>query len=221
MKSKTKKRNFNIFLISIIIAILYCYIKAESGGTIFGLGTENMELVQQGISEKVVRFHVVANSDSQDDQDLKLKVKEAVVSYISPILAKSEDIHQSKKILSERHEQVLQIANDIIRLNGYNYVVTAGFEYTYFPTKSYGAFTFPPGNYEAFMIRIGESKGKNWWCVLYPPLCFVDISHGIVDQESGEMLEGILTTEEFDIVSGKNIGFKFKYFTFLNNIFGL
>lgn len=218
-----KKRKISIFLISMMVAALYCYIKAEPGTTIFGytIKGSDMEQIQQGISEKIMRFHVVANSNSDRDQELKLKVKEAVVSYISPILKESADINQSKEILAEKQDEILAIADKVIRDNGYDYPVTVGFEHTYFPTKSYGSYTFPPGEYEAFMIRIGKSEGKNWWCVLYPPLCFIDISHGVVDQECGGQLENILTTEEFSAVSGENIGFRFKYLTFLNEIFGL
>lgn len=215
MKSKTGRQKISVFLTSIVVAALYCYIKARSG---YG---SDMEQLQQGISEKIMRFHVVANSDSDEDQALKLKVKEAVVSYISPILKESADINESKEILAARQQEIIAIANEIIQANGYDYTVTAGFEYTYFPTKSYGSFTFPPGNYEAFMIRIGKSEGKNWWCVLYPPLCFIDVSHGVVNEECSGQLEGILTTEEFSAVSGEDIKFQFKYLTFLNDIFNL
>ena len=218
-----KKRKISIFLISVMIAALYCYIKAEPGTRVFGytIKSSDMEEIQQGISEKIMRFHVVANSDSDQDQELKLKVKEAVVSYISPELEESEDINRSKEILAGKQEEILAVAEQVIRDNGFDYTVTAGFERTYFPTKSYGSYTFPPGEYEAFMIRIGNSRGKNWWCVLYPPLCFIDISHGVVDRECGTRLEEILTTEEFSAVSGENIGFRFKYLTFLNDVFGL
>ncbi|MCI8669464.1 MAG: stage II sporulation protein R [Lachnospiraceae bacterium] len=223
MEVKMIKRKISIFLISMMIAALYCYIKAEPGTRLLGytIKSSSMEQIQQGISGKIMRFHVVANSDSAADQELKLKVKEAVVSYISPVLKESENINRSKEILAEKQEEILALAQQVIRDNGYDYPVTVGFEYTYFPTKSYGSYTFPPGEYEAFMIRIGKSQGKNWWCVLYPPLCFIDISHGVVDQECGGQLEEILTTEEFSAVSGEHIGFRFKYLTFLNDIFGL
>ena len=217
------KRKISIFLISVIVAAAYCYIKAEPGTELFGytIKSSDMEQIQQGLSEKIMRFHVVANSDSARDQELKLKVKEAVVSYISPVLKESEDINRSKEILAEKQEEILAVAQQVIRDNGFDYPVTVGFEHTYFPTKSYGSYTFPPGEYEALMIHIGKSQGKNWWCVLYPPLCFIDISHGVVDRECGTQLEEILTTEEFSAVSGENIGFRFKYLTFLNDIFGL
>lgn len=216
------KRKISFFLISLMVAALYCYIKAEPGTQLLGytIKSSSMEQIQQGISGKIMRFHVVANSDSDGDQELKLKVKEAVVSYISPVLKESEDVNRSREILAEQQEEILEIAKQVIRDNGYDYPVTAGFEYTYFPTKSYGSYTFPPGEYEAFMIRIGKSRGKNWWCVLYPPLCFIDISHGVVDRESGGQLEEILTAEEFSAVSGEHIGFRFKYLTFLNDVFG-
>lgn len=217
MNSRKKKKSgkfgtYLILIISVIIGVLYTVSDIR--------GEKNINELQKGIAEKIVRFHVIANSDSNEDQQLKLKVKEAVVEYIAPYLSESCSIDESKEILLNNQEKLISIAKDVIFENGYNYDVTAKLEKIYFPTKSYGNYTFPPGEYEAFNIRIGKSEGKNWWCVLYPPLCFIDISHGVVTEESDNMLENILTTDEYKAVSGEEkVQYRFKYLTFLNNIF--
>ena len=82
--------------------------------------------------------------------------------------------------------------------------------------KTYGDMTIPPGEYEAFRVDIGEAQGKNWWCVLYPPLCFVDAVYGEVPEESKEELKGVLTEEEYSMVSGENEKFRFKYLKIFN-----
>ena len=209
MKSRKRKYSLPIFIISIIIGLAYAYITSKPNNDI--------STIQQGISHKIIRFHVIANSDSNADQALKLKVKEAVVNYTSELLCNSKSINETEDLLSAHTTDIISIANSVITENGYDYPVTAEITDTYFPTKSYGSYTFPPGTYRAFQIKIGEAKGKNWWCVLYPPLCFIDISHGTVNTESEELLKETLTTDEFQAVSGEyTVKYRFKYLTFLN-----
>lgn len=219
MQKANKNKNYQknlptrfIFIIAIIIGLSYTYFTSKPN--------ENIEEIQNGISNKIIRFHVIANSDSSEDQELKLKVKEAVVNYTKNILADSKSIDESRIILKEETNNILALCNQIITENGYDYNVSAELSDTYFPTKTYGQYTFPPGNYEAYQIKIGTAKGQNWWCVLYPPLCFVDISHGFVEGESERQLEETLTTEEFNAISGDcNVKFRFKYLTFFNKLF--
>ena len=209
MKSRKRKYSLPIFIISIIIGLAYAYITSKPNNDI--------STIQQGISHKIIRFHVIANSDSDADQALKLKVKEAVVNYTSELLCNSKSINETEDLLSAHTTDIISIANSVITEKGYDYPVTAEITDTYFPTKSYGSYTFPPGTYRAFQIKIGEAKGKNWWCVLYPPLCFIDISHGTVNTESEELLKETLTTDEFQAVSGEyTVKYRFKYLTFLN-----
>lgn len=210
MKSKRKKYSFSIFIISIIIGLAYAYITSKPN-------TDIKEL-QQGISHKIIRFHIIANSDSDEDQALKLKVKEAVVNYTSELLSNSKSIEETENLLSTHTNDIITIANSVVKDNGYAYSITAGITNTYFPTKTYGNYTFPPGTYKAFQIKIGQAKGKNWWCVLYPPLCFIDISHGTVTTKSENLLKETLTTDEFQAVTGEyKVKYRFKYLTFLNN----
>lgn len=209
MKSRKRTYSLPIFIVSIIIGLAYAYITSKPNNDI--------STIQQGISHKIIRFHVIANSDSDADQALKLKVKEAVVNYTAELLCNSKSISETEDLLSSHTNDIISIANNVISENDYDYPVTAEITDTYFPTKSYGSYTFPPGTYRAFQIKIGEAKGKNWWCVLYPPLCFIDISHGTVNPESEELLKETLTTDEFQAVSDKyTVKYRFKYLTFLN-----
>lgn len=198
-----------LLVISIIIGLTYTSVTAKPN--------KDMQTIQSGISKKIIRFHVIANSDSSEDQSLKLKVKEAVVNYTETCLENSESLEQSEAILLSESENIAAIARNVIAENGYDYEISVELTDTYFPTKSYGNYTFPPGTYRAFQIKIGEAKGQNWWCVLYPPLCFIDISHGVVDEGAETKLKDTLTTEEFNAVSdGEDVIFRFKYLKFLN-----
>lgn len=209
MKPRKRTYSLPIFIVSIIIGLAYAYITSKPNNDI--------STIQQGISHKIIRFHVIANSDSDADQALKLKVKEAVVNYTAELLCNSKSISETEDLLSSHTSDIISIANNVISENDYDYPVTAEITDTYFPTKSYGSYTFPPGTYRAFQIKIGEAKGKNWWCVLYPPLCFIDISHGTVNPESEELLKETLTTDEFQAVSDEyTVKYRFKYMTFLN-----
>ena len=209
MKSRKRTYSLPIFIVSIIIGLAHAYITSKPNNDI--------STIQQGISHKIIRFHVIANSDSDADQALKLKVKEAVVNYTAELLCNSKSISETEDLLSSHTNDIISIANNVISENDYDYPVTAEITDTYFPTKSYGSYTFPPGTYRAFQIKIGEAKGKNWWCVLYPPLCFIDISHGTVNPESEELLKETLTTDEFQAVSDEyTVKYRFKYLTFLN-----
>ena len=209
MKSRKRTYSLPIFIVSIIIGLAYAYITSKPNNDI--------STIQQGISHKIIRFHVIAKSDSDADQALKLKVKEAVVNYTAELLCNSKSISETEDLLSSHTNDIISIANNVISENNYDYPVTAEITDTYFPTKSYGSYTFPPGTYRAFQIKIGEAKGKNWWCVLYPPLCFIDISHGTVNPESEELLKETLTTDEFQAVSDEyTVKYRFKYLTFLN-----
>ncbi len=171
---------------------------------------------QKDIAKNIIRFHVRANSDSEYDQQLKLKVKDAVVDFMQPLLANSSNIDESRQIIQENLDSIIEKAREALQQEGADNEVTAYFENSYFPMKSYGDITFPPGEYEAFRIDIGKGSGKNWWCVLYPPLCFVEATHGVLPEESKNTLKNVLTEEEYNMVSAKPVKFRFKYLTFLN-----
>lgn len=170
--------------------------------------------------ENLIRFHVLANSDSEEDQALKLKVRDKVISYLKPKLEDSESISQSEKIILNEKDKLMDICKETIKQNGYNYDVSINLGYSKFPTKQYSSVVLPAGEYKSLKIIIGKGQGKNWWCVMFPPLCFVDVSSGIVDDSSKELMENNLSEEEYHIISDNStdVKVKFKIIEWLNNI---
>jgi stage II sporulation protein R len=174
--------------------------------------------LQEKLAGSVIRFHVRANSDTESDQILKMQVKAAVVEMVEPLLENSANVDESREILAENKEAIKMCAVETLAQNGCFDEVSVYFERTYFPAKTYGDVTFPPGEYEAFRIDIGEAQGQNWWCVLYPPLCFVDSAFGVLPEESKQELKNILTEYEYNAITEKG-NYRFKYLKFLNFIF--
>lgn len=208
---RKKKRRLSVFIGIVVIVTLM----------LTGYGSTALydtAKLQAGIAEGIIRFHVRANSDSYEDQQLKLLVKDRVVTYLEPLLAASGSTQESREILENNTDEIRELALQTLQEEGSSYDVSVYFENSYFPMKSYGDITFPPGEYEAFRIDIGESEGKNWWCVLYPPLCFVDTSYGVLPDESKETLKNILTDDEYNAITNTRYEYRFKYFTFLNKI---
>ena len=137
-----------------------------------GLASGAMALqTGQELSDRVVRLHVLANSDSEEDQALKLKVRDRILAYTEPILAGSADRREAEALLRGRLLEMEGIAVEEIRANGYDYRVSVRLEDASFPTREYEGFTLPAGKYLALRIVIGEGAGRNWWCVVFPPLC--------------------------------------------------
>ncbi len=210
-----------LIILAVVIGILITFITSHNSKS---STYSDIDIIRESISEKIIRFHVLANSDSDEDQALKMKVKENVVNYTRTLLSDSESVDETKVLLSEHNEEILDIARNTIKSEGYNYTVTASLENVYFPTKSYGDITLPCGDYEAYRILIGEAEGKNWWCVLYPPLCFVDASHGVLPADSKELLKNMLDEDEYSAITSPDydedsVTFRFKFLTFLNSIF--
>lgn len=182
--------------------------------------------VEEDMASRIIRFHVIANSDSGSDQALKLRVRDRVLEYIAPKLENSEDINKSRKILKENDSRILEIANNEIRREGYSYKVNSTLSETNFPIKTYGNITLPPGKYEAYRIIIGSGQGQNWWCVMFPPLCFVDITKGQVSYKKTEdEMKKVLTPEEYKMVDNSSLGvnkkdikFKFKLLEILKDM---
>lgn len=138
------------------------------------------------VKDSLIRFHVIANSDNDDDQQLKLKVKNRVIDYLYPYLNSSQSLDESRKIIKDKMEDVKTLAQQVIKDNNYDYDVKVELSRENFPDKSYGNITLPQGNYEAFRIIIGSGQGRNWWCVMFPPLCFVDESKAQVEYDKTE-----------------------------------
>ncbi|WP_291634526.1 stage II sporulation protein R [Clostridium sp.] len=179
---------------------------------------------QNDIAAKLIRFHVIANSDEKIDQTLKLKVRDSVLKYISPKLVDCKSIEESREIIKNEDKSIKKIAEAIINKNGFKYSVVTALSEENFPVKTYGNITLPQGKYEAYRIIIGTGTGQNWWCVMFPPLCFVDITKGNVSYEKTEKeMRTVLSDDEYNLVdntvSNKKIVVKFKLIEIFSKLF--
>ena len=173
--------------------------------------------IQKNISDKVIRLHVIANSNSAIDQSIKLKVRDEIVKNISPLLSNCSNIDESRAVLDNNLYKIEQIANTTLK-KYCNDKATASISNSNFPTKTYDNFSFPAGNYEALKVVIGEGKGENWWCVMFPPLCFTNSSVEFSD-DAIETLKQNLSDEEYEFISESNksnVKIKFKLLEWLN-----
>ncbi|WP_406678189.1 stage II sporulation protein R [Moorella sp. ACPs] len=127
-------------------------------------------------SHNLIRLHVIANSDTVADQELKRHVRDAVLASIGRSLAVAGDIGAARRLVSSNLAAITAAAEAQIRREGQNYTVRTEFGDFAFPTRAYGDITLPAGNYEAVRVVIGAGKGENWWCILFPPLCLVDVT---------------------------------------------
>lgn len=159
------------------------------------------EQIQNGIAAKVVRFHVLANSDSEADQALKLEVRDKILAEYGALLGECESKEESLAALEGAQQAISETALAAVRTAGYDYPVRVSLVREEFPLKQYDELTFPAGVYDALRIEIGAGAGQNWWCVCYPQMCFVDAAWGHTTEESHIRLENTLTEEEFLIVS--------------------
>lgn len=157
--------------------------------------------IQAGIADGVVRFHVLANSDTAADQSLKLEVRDAVLAAFGEKLEGCTSKGESLAFLTACKEEIRQTAAAEIARAGYDYPVSVSLVREDFPEKTYGSLVFPAGVYDAVRIEIGEARGQNWWCVLYPQMCYVDAAWGEPTAEGREKLRQNLTAEEYAVVS--------------------
>jgi stage II sporulation protein R len=163
-------------------------------------------------------------SSNASQSDVAGKIRDSVLEYVSPKLMHSKNIEESRKIINDEDENIKKIAQGIINKNGFKYTVATTLSKEYFPVKTYGNITLPQGEYEAYKILIGSGTGQNWWCVMFPPLCFVDITKGDVSYEKTEReMKSILSEDEYELIDNttekKEIIVKFKLIEILNDLF--
>ncbi|MCL2354799.1 MAG: stage II sporulation protein R [Oscillospiraceae bacterium] len=160
--------------------------------------------ISNSISSSVFRLHIIANSNSDEDQRLKYLIRDDILEYIDEMTENLNYVDEVITFAENNIEEIRTIAQNTIHANGYTYTVNTQIGNFRFPTKQYGDITFPPGFYNALKIEIGESIGNNWWCVMFPPLCFVDVSSGIVPDSSREVIRENLLAEEYRLISGNS-----------------
>ncbi len=153
---------------------------------------------QEHIASEIIRLHVIANSDTKEDQDLKILVKNEIVSYLREKMDGTQSIEEAREIIQNNLPEIEEIAANKMAIEGYSYDAKASLTYCDFPIKQYGDLTFPAGRYEALRVQLGTSEGKNWWCVMYPSLCYVDETRQEITEENKEQFKKILTKEEYE-----------------------
>ena len=193
--------------ISVFVTLIICII-----------ATISFENDCKGIREDVLRLHVIANSDKEYDQELKLKVRDAVLKSGKTVFSGSEDIISAENRIAVSKNILLNSARETIQSLGYNYDVKIELARSYFPTRTYDDITLPAGYYKAVRIIIGEGKGKNWWCIMFPPLCLPAATN------KKDIIDGFLTEKEMKIVtSSPEYEVRFwlveKYYELKNSIF--
>lgn len=188
---------------------------------------ENLQLITLNyneIKDKLIRFHVIANSDSVEDQNVKLLVRDAIIDSLNNELAAAKDINEAREILAANIDKVNETAEQVLLENGFQYGVATSLSKENFPDKVYGDCIFPQGNYEAYRIVLGNGKGHNWWCVMFPTLCFVDETKNNVNSEA---IEKKLENSTNNMDSGtksdnstKKVKLKFKIVEIAKELFG-
>lgn len=216
-----------MFMKKLVCFVILCVILflGFNGNSVIGnsvSGNENEQL-QKSISSKIIRFHVIANSDSAEDQALKLAVRDKILEFIYPKLKLSKSIDESRKILQSNDGAIKAIAEKVIKEKGYNYNVVSTLSQENFPVKVYGNITLPQGRYEAYRVIIGNGKGQNWWCVMFPPLCFIDVTKGeVAYKETEGAMKKVLSKDEYETIDNqsktKEVKIKFKVVEIFQNI---
>ena len=161
---------------------------------------------QQALADRVVRLHILANSDSEEDQALKLQVRDRVLDRAAEILTESADRAAAERALRAALPELESLAADEIALRGYDYPVTAELADTAFPTREYDGFALPAGRYLALRLVIGAGEGHNWWCVVFPPLCTAVSS----DLAQTAMAAG-LTEDDVQLITESDNGYVLKF----------
>ena len=196
MKTKVKAGNrLKIWEIALLLGVAVCLLSGAKA-----LHT------QDELADKVVRLHVLANSDSEEDQALKLQVRDAVLDRAEDLLAQTSSRAEAEGKLRGQLLEFERLAEAVVREAGYDYEVTAELTDTEFPTREYEGFTLPAGEYLALRILIGEAAGRNWWCVVFPPLC----TAATADVPASAMAAGF-TEGEVRLITEEDRGYVLKF----------
>lgn len=159
---------------------------------------ETQASVQEHIAQEIIRLHIIANSDTSADQSLKLKIKDEIVSLLRNKLDETENIEEARDVILANLSSVEAAASQVMECQGYDYTVKASLGQCDFPIKQYGDMIFPAGTYEALRVELGRAEGKNWWCVMFPSLCYVDETYDTITEENKEKFKKILTKQEYE-----------------------
>lgn len=199
-----------VLMVAVTGVLMYLYGEATKG-----------RREQRAIAEQIIRLHVIANSDTEEDQELKMKVKETIITYLRGEMQDAVSVDEARQAIVEHLPEIEEIATEKMRAEGYDYIAEATLGESYFPIKEYGDLTFPAGDYEALRVKLGKSEGRNWWCVMYPTLCFVDSTYQVVPDSSKEQLKQSLTSEEYNSLldGGEDVSYSWKIVEWIQSLF--
>lgn len=195
----------NLLRLSIVL-LIGCFIIAGWGMLIWQARQSAAVSIPNG---DLIRLHVLANSDKPQDQELKLKVRDAVIAYLAPYLGKAESTEEARSVIHSRKAEIIAAAQAVVKENGAAYSVDLQEGMFDFPVKAYGDLVLPAGKYEAVRILLGDAQGKNWWCVLFPPLCFIDAANATA-------VPGVKMENDKKADAGK-VELRWKFIEWLNN----
>ncbi len=195
-----KKHIKNFFIICILFISFVLVTATSYANSIFN-----------DLSTNIFRLHIIANSDSSEDQLLKLKIRDSIINYMKIATKNANSKEEIINFCKNNLDELKNIAIQVIKENGYEYDVNIEIGNFYFPTKDYANISLPAGNYDALRIKIGNATGKNWWCSLFPPLCFVDISSGVLEDEDSKVLKENLNSEEYSLITNTSDEMKLKF----------
>lgn len=162
---------------------------------------------QASLADRVVRLHVIANSDSDSDQALKLQVRDAVLAQATPLLAGTGSRQEAENALADHLEELAQAGADVLAREGCGDPVTVTLSDQWFPTKVYDGFSLPAGNYRALRVVIGEGAGQNWWCVVFPPLCLASVT----EEVAATAADAGLSDSQVSLITGQDGGYVLKF----------
>lgn len=201
-----KFSNSKYVIIAILIIVTLFYIDTteikHSNGAVSITNLSNTYV--DGLSKNILRFHVIANSDSADDQRVKLKVRDAILASYKNTMTKCKNKNEAIKFLNEKKLSIEKTADQILAQNNKNYKAISMIGDFPFPSKAYGDIVLPPGKYSALRVVLGEGKGRNWWCVMFPPLCFIDITMSNATEQSDKTLLKAIDKKTLNKIKLKN-----------------
>lgn len=195
--SQSHMEKYIIMLLSLLLAALVTWF------LLWRSGIAAQERLQEHLAREVLRFHILANSDSDEDQALKITVRDQILDYLESEMPKALDVHETVRWIRRHMDDLEEVSRKTVAAQGYDYPVNAAVTTCWFPDRTYGDMTFPAGNYEALRIELGDAKGHNWWCVLYPGLCFMDAANAVITEEGKQKLQNVLTEDEYEQITAE------------------
>lgn len=191
---RLSNKTFRHLLVCTLLTVSFACLVAAAILTLVQLSQASLAA---RVADQVLRFHVIAHSDTPEDQALKLEVRDALIAYMAQYSSQFDNAAEAAAFAADHCLELQQIARDVIRESGYSYPVTASVATCEFPEKTYGDLTFPAGKYQALRVEIGQAQGQNWWCILYPLLCFTEEGMVTVPTESQEILQDSLSDLDY------------------------